>query len=929
MGREQNSRKNSGAGSTFLLVYVFLAAAFLAAGFLFYRNYEFHFRSEAERQLAAVAELKMSELVNWRRERLGDAQIFFQNRVFSDLVRRYFERPGDLDAQNQIRTWMSHFQAANRYERVMLLDSRFVKKMIVPDGMERRVSYASPRSIAGLEAGRVVVEDFYWNEENRRIYLKVFVPILERKDGGGPLAVLALRIDPASYLYPFLRRWPLPSLSAETLLIRRDGNDALYVSDLKFQGNSALKLRIPLSSKNVPAVMAVLGQEGIVEGRDYRGAPVFAFVHAIPDSPWFLEARIDRAEVFAPLRKRLLELILVVGALLLGSGAGLVWWHQSIRFYRERDRAREAIAILSSHQEALLSAIPDIIMEVDENKVYTWANQVGREFFGEDLVGKEAAFYFVGEQDTYDLVRPLFRGDESVFYMESWQRRRDGEKRLLAWWCRVLKDRDGNVTGAISSAHDITDIREAEKALQASEDKFKYIFEHSIVGKSFTLPGGEISVNKAFCDMLGYTADELKTRKWQELTHPDDVESTQKALDRILYGEQGSARFEKRYIHKNGSSIWADVSTTLRRDSDGRPIYFMTSVIDISKSKRAEAAQHESEEQFRSLYENSTIGIYRTNPAGKILLANPALVKMLGYSSFAELASRNLVEEGFEPSYPRQLFLEKFAEKDEVLGLEAAWKRRDGSVIHVREGTRAVRDAGGVILHFDGTVEDITERKLAEGKLRNSLAEKELLLKEVHHRVKNNLMTIIGLIKMQGTKANIAMFNPLLLELEGRVRAMALVHECLHKSEDLAHVDLQNYIETMSAHIRAQFGADRDIDLSVHAVGVDVGLDIAVPCGLILNELIANAYKYAFPGDKPGSGSGKCMIKATVDHEDGTLILTVADNGVGLPAGVNWKNPTTVGHQLVRMLSQQLNGTLKLDRSAGTCFSLKFPMAGK
>ncbi len=229
--------------------------------------------------------------------------------------------------------------------------------------------------------------------------------------------------------------------------------------------------------------------------------------------------------------------------------------------------------------------------------------------------------------------------------------------------------------------------------------------------------------------------------------------------------------------------------------------------------------------------------------------------------------------------------------------------------------------------YLGGFSVDITERKQAEENLKKSLAEKEVLLKEVHHRVKNNLMTIIGLIKMQEIKAGNEKFKPLLQELEGRIRSIAMVHESLHKSENLARIDLQNYIEAMSSHTRAQFGAERDIRFSVQAAGVMVDLDIAVSCGLILNELITNAYKHAFPGDKHCSGAGKCEIAVSVKHEGGMLTLTVADNGVGLPAVLDWEKSEALGLRLIKMLSKQLNGSIELDRSAGTVFRFKFPMA--
>jgi two-component sensor histidine kinase len=138
--------------------------------------------------------------------------------------------------------------------------------------------------------------------------------------------------------------------------------------------------------------------------------------------------------------------------------------------------------------------------------------------------------------------------------------------------------------------------------------------------------------------------------------------------------------------------------------------------------------------------------------------------------------------------------------------------------------------------------------------------------------------------------------------------------------------DLQNYIEMMSAQISALFGADRDIHFSVQAAGVDVDLAIAIPCGLILNELITNAFKHAFPAGRPGSGVGNCEINVIVNKENGMNALTVADNGIGLPADLDWEKSEALGLRLIKMLSQQIKGSIELDSSVGAIFRLKFPM---
>jgi PAS domain S-box-containing protein len=345
---------------------------------------------------------------------------------------------------------------------------------------------------------------------------------------------------------------------------------------------------------------------------------------------------------------------------------------------------------------------------------------------------------------------------------------------------------------------------------------------------------------------------------------------------------------------------------------------------DRLKRDQTNSKLQESEERYQNLARISPVGIFRADLSGATTYVNPMWCRIAGLTEaqamgFGWLAAvhpddRDALSQGWQETIQR--LKPSFA--------DYRFLRPDGTVAWVMGQATPEMNAANQIVGYVGTITDISERKQAEENVKNSLVEKELLLKEVHHRVKNNLMTIIGLIRMQENKAENEKFNPLLLELEGRVRSMALVHESLHKSENLARIDLQNYIEALTSHIRAQFGAERGIRFHVQAVGVEVDLDFAVPCGLILNELITNAYKHAFPGNHTGSGTGHCEIEVVVGHQDGLLTVTVADNGVGLPPGLDWEKSETLGLKLIRMLCGQLNGTITLDRTRGTAFYLHF-----
>ena len=378
LGRESRDRKNLRSPYILILIFIILAAGIITAGRFYYHHYKENYRVETERRLSAIAKLKVDGLVQWRKERLDDAGVFYKNTVFSALVQRYFKNPDDTETQSQVRIWLSHVRKPCEYDSVMLLDTSYSKKMIVPDGPERITSFVSQSESDILRSGKVAFGDFYRNEQNQRIYLKVMVPILDGANDSRMIAVLAVRIDPEKCLYPFINQWPTPSNTAETLLIRRDGNDVLFLNELKFVKNTALNLRVSLDKdKELPAVKAALGQEGIVQGMDYRGVPVIADVRAVPDSPWFLVARMDISEVYAPIKEELWLVIVFVGVLLTGTsaGVGFLWKQQDASFYRQKHEAAETLRESEERYKNLFKANIDGILIADvTTKKFMYAN---------------------------------------------------------------------------------------------------------------------------------------------------------------------------------------------------------------------------------------------------------------------------------------------------------------------------------------------------------------------------------------------------------------------------------------------------------------------------------------------------------------------------------------------------------------------------
>jgi PAS domain S-box-containing protein len=309
------------------------------------------------------------------------------------------------------------------------------------------------------------------------------------------------------------------------------------------------------------------------------------------------------------------------------------------------------------------------------------------------------------------------------------------------------------------------------------------------------------------------------------------------------------------------------------------------------------------------------------DPGGKIVAINPATSELLGYAQ-SELTGQPLemILAREETASFERARLEQLSTASSIHDSEATFVTKQARRIPVSLSASVVKDQAGAT---QGTVyvgRDLTRRKQTEAQIRASLREKNVLLQEIHHRVKNNLQITASLIMLQSRSIRNEQVLKTLGESQNRIQSMALIHETLYQSENLAQVDLARYVQKLAAHLFRSYDVDPGtISLQINAGSVLLSIDAVVSCGLIVNELISNALKYAFPGDR----RGKICIDLHPGH-DGQLILVISDNGVGLPAEVEFREAKSLGMRLVNMLTEQLEGTVELDRSAGTTFRIAF-----
>jgi PAS domain S-box-containing protein len=312
--------------------------------------------------------------------------------------------------------------------------------------------------------------------------------------------------------------------------------------------------------------------------------------------------------------------------------------------------------------------------------------------------------------------------------------------------------------------------------------------------------------------------------------------------------------------------------------------------------------------------------LFLVNPEGRIVTANRATLKLLGYKEH-ELIDQpvDMILTQKETAGSRPTQYEQLLTTDSIYDTETTLVTKGAKKIPVSLSASTVRDGQGAKQGVVYVSRDLTERKRVEEQIRASLREKEVLLKEIHHRVKNNLQIVSGLLILQSEATRSEQALKVLRESQDRVYSMATIHEVLYQSEDMAQVDLTEYVQKLTDHLFSSYNIDSQaITLKINVARVSLGIETAIYCGLIINELVSNALKHAFPAGR----SGEIYIGFRSDGDRSTL--TISDNGAGLPPDVEPCKTESLGLQLVTMLTEQLGGTLELDQSSGTAFKIVF-----
>ncbi len=469
---------------------------------------------------------------------------------------------------------------------------------------------------------------------------------------------------------------------------------------------------------------------------------------------------------------------------------------------------------------------------------------------------------------------------------------------------------------------------QAEELRRESEEQFKAMFEMASIGMAQADPhtGQWLRVNQKLCEITGYSADEMLAMHIREITHPEDSEKDWEAFQDLVSGNLKDYRLEKRYIRKDGTVIWVNVNATVIRDAAGQPTRTMGTIEDITERKRAEELLRHQEMVLREAAEIAHVGGWEFDPVtlegswteetARIHEIDPDVTPTaaLGMGFFHGESRARIeaaVREAIESGTPYDLELELVSAK--------------GSHKWVRSICHPIVHNGHV-LRVRGSFQDITERKHSEEALRSSLEEKEALLKEVHHRVKNNLQIVASLLNLQQSRSRGQDVSDVLRDTRNRVRSMAILHEVLYRSGNLARINFAVYISELCVQLLRSYGQKTaGIKLDKQVAPIGLALEHAVPCGLIVSELVSNSLKHGFPGNR----GGRVQIELQPDGKRQVFVLCVSDDGVGLPPDFDVSKAATLGLKLVSNLAGQLGGELSVERPSegGAAFRVVFPIS--
>ncbi len=611
-----------------------------------------------ENELSTIADLKAARISNWMMERRGDGEVA----LYKMQARQYLAEPTNNTVRTNLLQWMAACEHAYGYKGVALFDSHGALVLASPEDKLFQNTNIFAEVQAGLHAKGVIVSDLHRDQPGLPIHMTMLVPMGIKAEADKPAdSALLFDIDPYRFLYPLVQSWPTPSRTAESLLVRKDGNDVLYLNELRHRTNTALILRLPIdTNSNLPAANAVKGQEGIMEGRDYRGVPVLSAARKIPDTDWFLVAKVDQAEIYAPIRHEDIIVGLLVGALMVATFlmSGIVWHKYKLGY------ARRELAQRSTHLQEVerLNRIYATLSQINQSMVHVKTRE---ELFQQvcDVTVKYGGFKlaWIGWQDAdSQKVNPVGRAGDSVGYLDK---------------VRVYADNRPEGHGSVGMA-----IRDG----------------HSCIINDFL--------------------NAPETAPWHEAAREYELRAGAAFPIRFQGKTCGVLA-----VYSVETGVFQDKEVALLEEAAMDISYVLDQLALEEKRKQAELALENERNLIRTIIDQIPDSIYARDADNRFVLANKSVALRMGASTPDELIGKTDAD-FYPPDQAKRLATADSViyKGHSLINVEEEIKTRDGLRRVLLTSKVPFRDTEGKVTLLVGTGRDITNYKRMEEALRHS-----------------------------------------------------------------------------------------------------------------------------------------------------------------------------------------------------------------
>jgi two-component system sensor histidine kinase/response regulator len=616
-------------------IFIVVSAILLILGILFINSQKRNLFLEKEHELSSVANLKVDQISQWRYEKIGDANLIHDNLSLVGQIYNFLNEPDNSIQKMELLKWMNSVIRNYDYMSANLIDKSGRVRLSVPEGDSIIGPLLKPLIPVALDSQKIILTDLHRINTSSVIHLDLLIPMVRYEHGDSSvIGIIILRINPGKILYPLVKTWPTLSKTAETLLLRREGDSILYLNELKHIANSALSLRKSLKDERLIGARAVLGFDRIAEGIDYRNVKVIAVSKKIPDTQWYMVSKVDKKELYGTFSEQLLFAQLLIIFFISAFGAVIGWmiWHQRMRFYRQRYEAELDRLAVRKHFDYILKYANDIILLIDQDLNIIEGNDKAIEVYKysrKELIGMKIMKLRIPDMAPQLEEQLKILNEISYTRYETIHKCKNGITFPIEISARLVEIEGIKYYQTIG--RDITERKRAENLIKEREFWLSESQRVGVIG-SYIL---DIKTNiwtssETLDEIFGITSDSPKTlESWNMLIHPDQRDEMLSYFLKYVIGEKNTFDKEYRIIKRNsGEERWVWGRGELNYDKEGSPERMFGTIQDITQRKEAEIQIEESNSLLRATLESTADGILVVDLSGRIVEFNKKFFEM-------------------------------------------------------------------------------------------------------------------------------------------------------------------------------------------------------------------------------------------------------------------------------------------------------------